>query len=344
MIKDTITEIEQKLSGHCIFKATHPNCFVNEEILKKKMEQGLPAWAKEQIQTDLSTFATIKETDLDQYHADPRFNMLVRFQIKNGQVLGFYRENINTLPAYKIMKDVLQYLAERQFIPDTDILIGLSDYFHSTLKPPMPVFVFAKDASDDYEKDLILLPDWMNLVNFSKNVPAMREGSRKYPWDMKKTILFWRGSEAGDSLHFRQKLVALSKQYPEMIDAQYSNAKNFVQPIDHLNYKYLISVDGVRATWTRLVWHLYSNSLTFKHQSNQMQWYYNAVKPQVHYVPVEDETSLLQAIDWAEKHPQDVQLIIKQSTDFVENNLMLEDMYHYIAVVLQEYTKKLEKK
>ena len=97
----------------------------------------------------------------------------------------------------------------------------------------------------------------------------------------------------------------------------------------------------MRASWGRLVWHFYSNSLTFKQDSHQVQWFYKAIKPYVHYVTFHNKASLVQGMDWAEKNPKEAQAITQQASAFVENNLSLEDMYHYMLVLCQAYTQKL---
>ena len=44
---------------------------------------------------------------------------------------------------------------------------------------------------------------------------------------------------------------------------------------------------------------------------------------------------------WAEEHPQETQAMINRSSRFVEEQLSLEDMYHYYIVLLNEYSKKI---
>jgi len=138
----------------------------------------------------------------------------------------------------------------------------------------------------------------------------------------------------------------MSKQDPDGIDAKFVDKQTvkFVKQEDHLQYKYLIAIDGARATWTRFVWHLQSNSMTFKHNSRQVQWFYKGIEPYIHYIPVKDEKGLSDALGWVEKNQELVEAIAKESTDFVENHLTLEDMVHYYIVLLQEYTKKINLK
>lgn len=253
-----------------------------------------------------------------------------------------YQNGLEVLPAYNIIYDMVNFLAKEGYLPDTDFLVGLSDYFNPDVKADIPIFVFAKALDDPFEKDLILMPDWMNIKN-TDLISRIKKANILYPWQNKKSMLFWRGGSIS-STGFREKLVALSKKHPGLIDAKVvdKQAVKFVAPEEHLAYKYLISVDGVRCTWVRLVWHLQSNSLVFKHQSNQVQWFYKGIQPYVHYVPVEDENALLERISWAEKNPDKVKNIVEEGSRFVEENLALEDMYHYFAVLIQEYNRLLQ--
>ena len=334
---------KEPLKKYCLFNSNYSSCHIDKLLLGEKIKAGLPKWAKAQIQEDLAKFNKLTTTELGAFHK--KFDMLFRFQIKDGKLKTFYKDNLDILPAYKIMKDMFEYLAKNRHVPNTDFLMGLGDYFQSPIKLTIPIFVFAKDLDEPFEKDFILVPDWMNLRDTAEIRPSIRKANKKFLWESKKPMLFWRGSIAS-STGFREKLVALSSCYPELINAQFVDKRTvkFVKPEDHLDYKYLISVDGIRCTWVRLVWHLHSNSLVFKHQSNQVQWFYKGIQPYVHYVPVKDEYSLLERIQWAQSHPLEVRTIVENASLFVEKNLALEDMYHYFIVLLSEYTKKIEQK
>jgi hypothetical protein len=84
----------------------------------------------------------------------------------------------------------------------------------------------------------------------------------------------------------------LSSVYPEKIDAELTYlyepgvrenltkrgldskiAKNKVNIEDHMQYKYLISVDGWTSAWMRVPWILSSNSLLIKQNSKKVSWY-----------------------------------------------------------------------
>ncbi len=325
----------------CTLPSNNSSCFVNKTVLQEKIRAGLPEWARAQIQEDLSKFKRVHSADLNEYHK--QFDMLFRFQVKDGKLKVTYKDNLNILPAYKVIFDMLEYLTKNGYVANTDFLMGLGDYFQSPIKPTVPIFVFAKDLNEPFERELILVPDWMNLRDVTDLRARIRQANKQFLWEIKKPMLFWRGSVAC-STGFREKIVSLALRYPELIDAKFVDKQivKFVKPEEHLAFRYLISIDGIRCTWVRLVWHLHSNSLVFKHQSNQVQWFYKGIIPYVHYVPIKDENSLLESMKWAENHPAKVRSIIERSSSFVEQNLALEDMYHYFIVLLREYSKKFE--
>ena len=330
---------------------------IDESKLKAKIALGLPAWAMAQITEDLARFKKIHPKDFTAYINDPKLEC-VRFKIKNGKVIGFNKENtpftcdnVNlkydlhmTLSGFTVC-DMAQYLAKKGYLPDTDFLLATYDYINlQSPQKPLPILTFAKDKNNPMENFGILNPDWMNLKKRAKTSQQVQQGNAIYPWAKKEKKVFWRGGPY-DSTGFREKLVAFSKLNPEIVDARFTyKKKDAVKSIpipDHLKYKYLISIDGERCAWERLVWHLESNSLTLKLLSSQVQWFYKGLSPFVHYVPVKNESDLLKKVAWAEAHPLEVEHIIQNANSFVKDNLSIEDMYHYFLVLMQEYNKKL---
>ena len=90
--------------------------------------------------------------------------------------------------------------------------------------------------------------------------------------------------------------------------------KKTVSPADSIAYKYLIDIDGNSCSYSRMAWILYSNSVLFKHQSSNIQWYYDRLKPYVHYIPIaEDFSNLAQQFAWAEANQDKVQQIIRNA-------------------------------
>ena len=84
----------------CIFQKSEPyawqgkavpksSCFVSKSILDKKIAQGIPVWAKQQIEEDLKGYKNISLYEIDKTFKEHNtsINALVRFKIKNGKVI-----------------------------------------------------------------------------------------------------------------------------------------------------------------------------------------------------------------------------------------------------------------
>ncbi|MBU6446766.1 MAG: hypothetical protein KGQ49_05140, partial [Verrucomicrobia bacterium] len=55
--------------------------------------------------------------------------------------------------------------------------------------------------------------------------------------------------------------------------------------------KYQPYVDGYMTASPALQWRLLSNCVTFKPETNEIQWFTMAIKPYVHYVPLKSDLS-----------------------------------------------------
>lgn len=135
----------------------------------------------------------------------------------------------------------------------------------------------------------------------------------------------------------RVDLVRLSTKYPNIIDAKLNYGlmndrvallNNYIKagynPIDfyalgmspnfHLNYKYLISLDGMNAAWGRVPWIMFSNSLLIKDDSSKEQWFYPLFKDKENTVMVDPTKleNLLEIFEWCEQNEEEVIEIIEK--------------------------------
>ena len=197
-----------------------------------------------------------------------------------------------------------------------------------------PAFMMSKNITSVYEKDKLLLPDVHILMhNWAGLMERINKSKTDYTWDTKVNKIFWRGATTGsndvnfynikniDKLN-RLKLTILSKLYPELLDARLNrftelskdqegyNLKWIIEKLfgeddftvkeeDHLKYKYLVAIDGNTCPWMRVPWIMLSNSVLLKQETNNIQWFYKAIKPYVNYVPVkEDLTNIFDQLEW----------------------------------------------
>lgn len=335
------------------------------EAFKEKVRRGeKPEWMMKQIHKDLAPFnrKKISKSDLDAVQKLSR--RVQRFQIRNGKV------QVLSVMSYNILVDSVKRLAALAPIPNLDFVISSNDSFYhdpnlSSCKGPL--FSFAKRECDE---GIILMPDLGALVGYSENLVQVKEGNAKFPWETKLEKAFWRGVNSGflpGSLAFmnpktyhhypRCKLVELSLRHPEKIDARFNQILHVAAPMskifwergfvsntvsisEHLKYKYQILIDGYTCAFHRAWWQMFANSLTFKQDSPDYQWYYGELKPYVHYVPVSNDLSdLLEKMDWAKKHDAECIKIVNRANQFAETHIKDEDMYLYLYLLLCEYAK-----
>ena len=303
---------------------------------------------------------------------------LIRFQIVNQKLYAdtFDIGHIYFIWLFQYF----QQFVENYKVKDIDFIVQAVDkmpidYENSDQDILSTVtFLMSKTIEEKKEKDKLLMPDaymlrkdmWNNLT---KEIIAAQN-----PWQTKIDKIFWRGSSTGGNDNYlyniynfdkltRLKLVILSKLYPDLIDAvinkyvEFSDNKdgdnlkktlnilfdgkmNKLREVDHLRYKYLIALDGNTCPWMRVPWIMLSNSVLVKQETKNMQWFYPALKPYVHYVPLkEDLTDIFQQIEWMKSHDKELQKISTNAQNFVKNNLMPEDIDAHMTIILNEYAK-----
>jgi hypothetical protein len=162
----------------------------------------------------------------------------------------------------------------------------------------------------------------------------------------------------------RSQLVLVSKLQPDLVDAKFTaivqtsrydhqailkifNQEKYLSKpksvMDHFAYKYLIDIDGNSCTYSRLFWILSSNSVCLKQESDEEQWYYPGIKPDVHYISFKkDSSNLIEKINDAKKLEMKVKKIIEEANKFSEENLCHEMCFAYLYWAITRYTEVLE--
>lgn len=70
------------------------------------------------------------------------------------------------------------------------------------------------------------------------------------------------------------------------------NLTSEVVPFEtHLKYRYLLTADGFGSPWKRTPSILFTNSLLLKPFSEKVQWFYDKMIPNVHYIPINEDLS-----------------------------------------------------
>ena len=99
-------------------------------------------------------------------------------------------------------------------------------------------------------------------------------------------------------------------------------------------------MDGNSATGTRVPWIMFSNSILVKQETHKTEWFYFALKPYIHYIPMNESlTDIFSQFNWLKNNDIKLKKISETAHNFVENNLMPEHIDSHVAIILNEYSK-----
>lgn len=225
--------------------------------------------------------------------------------------------------------------------------------------PEIPIFGICKRKSSKG----ILIPDNALERTHSRS----KQHSKEFPWEKKMAKGYFLGATTGERMTSanlfdqpRIKLVKLSKEYPELLDAKFSIyisgefdeevarctfLEEFkVYPKASLKeiskYKYVIDVDGITNSWIRSRYALSSNSLTVKHKTPFCQWFYSGVTEGVHFLEVERNFSdIVEKIQWAEETQDECKEMIKNASKFADEYLTTKAQLEYLYQAMDQYAK-----
>ncbi|XP_046410038.1 O-glucosyltransferase rumi homolog [Neodiprion fabricii] len=283
------------------------------------------------------------------------------YQIINGRL---YREKDCMFPSRcaGIEHFILSIIWD---LPDMELVINTRDYPQSSkyFGEPLPVFSFSK--TPDYFD--ITYPAWSfweggpaislyprGLGRWDLHRISLDRASEKKPWHDKQDKAFFRGSRTSSE---RDNLVLLSRRQPDLVDARYTKNQAWKSEADtlhmppaqetplesHCDFKYLFNFRGVAASFRHK--HLFlCRSLVFHVGEEWTEFYYTAMKPWHHYIPVPTDASqetLQELILFAKENDDIAHKIADQGRNFVWNHLRMEDVTCFWKSLLKRYVKLL---
>ncbi|XP_073680845.1 protein O-glucosyltransferase 3 [Garra rufa] len=309
-----------------------------------------------QIQQDFSSFPSI---DLQQLLKDvpQRFAKrggLIHYTVINNQV---HRRSLGKYTDFKMFSDeMLLSIARKVKLPDVEFYINVGDWPMENRKvsdKPGPVPIISWCGSTDTRD--IVLPTY-DITHSS--LEAMRgvtndllsvQGNTGPVWSDKMDKAFFRGR---DSREERLRLVTMSKENPELLDAGITAYFFFrdrekdlgkaplVGFFDFFKYKYQVNVDGTVAAY-RFPYLMLGDSLVLKQDSPYYEHFYTHLKAGVHYIPVKrDLSDLMEKIRWAQKNDTQAEAIAKAGQSLVRDLLQPHRLYCYYHTVLQTYAAR----
>lgn len=334
-----------------------------------EIAQTCPSWMELQINKDLECFKK-KSISLKRmnalYEKHRTKHCLVKFTISNNQIsiehdLENYSNNDHSFVSrVNCFRDALILLSTYVRLPDTVFFITMHDEIFK--KFDLPLFAMAKEKNANF----ILIPDFEAIKEKYQVLDNKDITKTEFPWHEKTGQLVWRGSSAqrgfdhsneicADNLHLfsRVKLCQFSLQFPELIDAKFTLLCQVQDPSllktlrgefmnfdRQLEYKYHILIDGNSCSYSNSGWKFFVNSVIFKPESSHIQWYYNELIPDVHYIPVQENLGdLVKKILWATSHDAEAETIAHNALEFANTHLTVNDNLVYLYYAILKYSQ-----
>lgn len=335
----------------------------------KKIEKAVKEY-KDCTQDECSCHRSVIEEDLapwkngiteEVFNTAKSNNYGSHYQIVNHKL---YREEGCMFPARCNGNEhfILEVIKK---LPDMEFVINTRDWPQiSSRQQPIPVFSFSKVRGQSHD---IMYPAWTfweggpavwpiyptGLGRWDEQREIIPRTAKSWPWEKKKNKGFFRGSRTSSE---RDPLILLSRSNPELVDAEYtknqawkSEADTLHRPPakeirleDHCDYKYLFNFRGVAASFRFK--HLFlCDSVVFHVGSAWLEFFYPAMKPWVHYIPVkEDLSDVRDLLEFAKENDDVVHEIAKRGRQFIWDHLRMEDVTCYWETLLKKYAKLLK--
>ena len=128
-----------------------------------------------------------------------------------------------------------------------------------------------------------------------------------------------------------------------LMNATFGGLKSPMPMPEQMQYKFVASLDGNGPCSGRIEKLLSGNSVVFKADSDRIEFYYEGIKPNVHFVPIRSNmTDLTEHLEYAFKHDDEMKKIASNMYEFSQGNLNFESVACYMKNLFEEYAKLLD--
>lgn len=295
---------------------------------------------------------------------------VVKYQIVDGRLYRQTERCVFTARCSGIEHFLLELLAEQpRGLPDMELAVNAHDnprLHKNQLKQQQRIegastpALFSFSTTSDYAD--IMYPAW----TFWQGGPAvwpiyptglgrwdlMRDElaakAREIPWDRKDKRAYFRGSRTSAE---RDPLILLSRAQPDLADAAYTKNQAWrsdkdtlgappaepTQMVDHCGYAYQFNFRGVAASF-RLKHLFLCGSLVFHVGDEWQEFFYGALKPWVHFVPVSTEmTEVEDLLTYFRDNDEEAKRIADEGYKLIWDHLRMEDVSLYWRTLLENY-------
>lgn len=198
--------------------------------------------------------------------------------------------------------------------------------------------------------------DWMFVRD-----KTLQVGDVELDWSNKKPVAVFRGSSSGcgydEKTNMRIKAAALSKQFPDLLDAGmnvwtvqakmhrtgrlgYIDRRKYKETVPSIpfakqsEFKYILHIDGNVAAY-RLGVSLLLGSCILYQETGSRVWFQHLMKPFVHYIPIkEDLSDLIERIKWCREHDEECRKIAAAALELGQRILTKDSLIDYFAATM----------
>ncbi|KAI3383706.1 hypothetical protein SNEBB_004129 [Seison nebaliae] len=337
-----------------IAENNYKECLNDCSCYSKTLENDLKVWKNGISYSDIT--------------AAEQHTRMTTYQIINGRIFRskdcMFEARCNGIEHF--LKQIKKKVKNVEFVLNTKDWPSSSKYFGSAV----PIFSFSKVREEHHD---IMYPAWTfweggpavwpiyptGLGRWDEQRRLIKNKNKKWPWEKKKCLAFFRGSRTSAE---RDPAILLSRKRPKLIDAAYTKNQAwksdedtlFAEPAkeipleDHCPYKYLLNCRGVAASF-RLKHLFLCKSIVLHAGDKWEEFFYKALIPWYHYVPVDEKLSDLEdVLDFIKDHDEIAERIANRGYEFIEKHLRMADVSCYWERLLNEYGRlqqfKVEKR
>lgn len=253
----------------------------------------------------------------------------------------------------------------KQVLPNVDRQINISGFYpiqlhdsYSYLNDKINynnVLTFSKNKEDRYP---VLVPDPFMIGNYGGRL-SIKDG---FSWETKEKKIGFYGVTTGNKNPVKNNRINLcywSRENRDISDfyitgvvqmtmasfqKRFSDYQSICRPPlqqpEQYKYRYLLSADGNTASWDRVPWVMKSKSLLFKHESNQVLYYYPLMLDGSHFVEVH-KNSMLKNFMFYENNPAQANNIIFNANTFVDTHLKPTNAILYLTYLFENFSDNL---
>lgn len=226
---------------------------------------------------------------------------------------------------------------------------------------------------DPISSHALIMPDpWVQESAYAEEVEAIDRAAMALPFEERENIVKWRGGLSGpgypdidNCLDFpRYRLLLETLRHPNVLDARLTHYDNlaataagsalrnqletwfggtapFIPSTDFTRYKYLISLDGVAASWKRVATILWSGSVLLM-QHRWRQYFYPGLSAWEHYVPIANDLSdIVARFHMLEADPARALSIARNARNFARHFLTGAAVDDYMYTLLTRCARLL---